>query len=145
MKEAHKRDLRVITGWSLITHPISIPRFQRARNSKPAVAIATSTSGVIPLTNIPMPASSFRTLNLPTGPGTGWHRRITGIAFSHQPDLNFENPEVHEMVIPGAQFLAENGSEWAASGCHPHLYEAEGTNCENLPQTHEFLKNCVPM
>jgi maltose alpha-D-glucosyltransferase / alpha-amylase len=64
-----------------------------------------------------------------------WHR-----FFSHQPDLNFENPAVHEAVIEALDFWLDKGVDGLRLDAVPYLYEEEGTMCENLPQTHEFLK-----
>jgi len=64
-----------------------------------------------------------------------WHR-----FFSHQPDLNFENPRVQEAVIEALRFWLDLGIDGFRLDAVPYLFEEEGTNCENLPRTHEFLK-----
>src|SRR5512145_1402147 len=64
-----------------------------------------------------------------------WHR-----FFSHQPDLNFENPRVQESVTEALKFWLDLGIDGFRLDAVPYLYEEEGTNCENLPATHEFLK-----
>jgi maltose alpha-D-glucosyltransferase / alpha-amylase len=64
-----------------------------------------------------------------------WHR-----FFSHQPDLNFENPRVQEAVIEALKFWLDLGIDGFRLDAVPYLFEEEGTNCENLPATHEFLK-----
>jgi maltose alpha-D-glucosyltransferase/alpha-amylase len=64
-----------------------------------------------------------------------WHR-----FFSHQPDLNFENPAVGEAMIDVLRFWLDLGLDGFRLDAVPYLYEEEGTNCENLPRTHEFLK-----
>ena len=64
-----------------------------------------------------------------------WHR-----FFSHQPDLNFENPRVQEAVIEALKFWLDLGIDGFRLDAVPYLFEEEGTNCENLPQTHDFLK-----
>ena len=64
-----------------------------------------------------------------------WHR-----FYSHQPDLNFENPEVRKAVTAAMDFWFDMGVDGLRLDAIPYLYEAEGTNCENLPQTHAFLK-----
>src|SRR3982751_2171813 len=64
-----------------------------------------------------------------------WHR-----FFSHQPDLNFENPRVQEAIIDALRFWLDIGIDGFRLDAIPYLYEEEGTNCENLPRTHEFLK-----
>ncbi|TQL01226.1 maltose alpha-D-glucosyltransferase [Cellulomonas sp. SLBN-39] len=65
-----------------------------------------------------------------------WHR-----FFSHQPDLNFENPRVVEAMMDVARFWLRLGVDGFRLDAVPYLFEAEGTNCENLPQTHEFLRD----
>jgi maltose alpha-D-glucosyltransferase / alpha-amylase len=64
-----------------------------------------------------------------------WHR-----FFSHQPDLNFENPAVQEAMIEVLRFWLDLGIDGFRLDAVPYLFEDEGTNCENLPATHEYLK-----
>ena len=64
-----------------------------------------------------------------------WHR-----FFSHQPDLNFDNPAVIRGNHQGHAFLAGYGRGRYAPRCDPVLVEREGTNCENLPETHAVIK-----
>jgi maltose alpha-D-glucosyltransferase/alpha-amylase len=64
-----------------------------------------------------------------------WHR-----FFSHQPDLNFDNPEVQEAMLEVLRFWLDIGLDGFRLDAVPYLFEREGTNCENLPETHEFLK-----
>jgi maltose alpha-D-glucosyltransferase/alpha-amylase len=66
-----------------------------------------------------------------------WHR-----FFSHQPDLNYENPEVQDAMIDVLRFWLDLGIDGFRLDAVPYLFEEEGTNCENLPRTHEFLKRC---
>jgi maltose alpha-D-glucosyltransferase / alpha-amylase len=63
-----------------------------------------------------------------------WHR-----FFSHQPDLNFENPAVQDAVLDIVRFWMDMGIDGFRLDAVPYLFEEEGTNCENLPQTHAFL------
>lgn len=64
-----------------------------------------------------------------------WHR-----FYSHQPDLNFDNPAVHEAVFEAMDKWLEMGVDGIRLDAIPYLYEREGTNCENLRETHDFLK-----
>jgi maltose alpha-D-glucosyltransferase / alpha-amylase len=64
-----------------------------------------------------------------------WHR-----FFSHQPDLNYDNPEVGEAMLDVLRFWLDMGLDGVRLDAVPYLFEREGTNCENLPETHEFLK-----
>ena len=60
--------------------------------------------------------------------------------FSHQPDLNYENPAVQEEILAALRFWLDLGIDGFRLDAVPYLYAAEGTNCENLPATHAFLK-----
>jgi maltose alpha-D-glucosyltransferase/alpha-amylase len=64
-----------------------------------------------------------------------WHR-----FFSHQPDLNYDEPEVHEAMLDALRFWLDLGLDGFRLDAVPYLYEREGTNGENLPETHAFLK-----
>jgi maltose alpha-D-glucosyltransferase / alpha-amylase len=64
-----------------------------------------------------------------------WHR-----FYSHQPDLNFDNPAVHEAVKKVCDFWLSMGVDGLRLDAVPYLYEREDTNCENLPETHTFLR-----
>jgi maltose alpha-D-glucosyltransferase/alpha-amylase len=64
-----------------------------------------------------------------------WHR-----FFSHQPDLNYENPEVREAMLNVLRFWLDLGIDGFRLDAVPYLFEREDTNCENLPETHEYLK-----
>ncbi|HZT59923.1 MAG TPA: maltose alpha-D-glucosyltransferase [Pyrinomonadaceae bacterium] len=67
--------------------------------------------------------------------GFYWHR-----FFSHQPDLNYDNPEVQKAMLEVVDFWLDFGVDGFRADAVPYLYEREGTNCENLPETHGFLK-----
>ncbi|HZV24703.1 MAG TPA: maltose alpha-D-glucosyltransferase [Acidothermaceae bacterium] len=64
-----------------------------------------------------------------------WHR-----FFGHQPDLNFENPAVQDAMLGTLRFWLELGIDGFRLDAVPYLFEEEGTNCENLPRTHDYLK-----
>ena len=64
-----------------------------------------------------------------------WHR-----FFSHQPDLNYDNPAVREQMWNVMKFWLEMGIDAFRLDAIPYLVEREGTNCENLPETHDVLK-----
>jgi len=63
-----------------------------------------------------------------------WHR-----FFSHQPDLNYDNPEVRQAMLDVVRYWLDLGMDGFRLDAVPYLYEREGTNCENLPETHEYL------
>jgi maltose alpha-D-glucosyltransferase / alpha-amylase len=69
-----------------------------------------------------------------------WHR-----FFSHQPDLNYDNPEVQETMIDIVRYWLNIGFDGLRLDAVPYLFEREGTNCENLPETHEYLKRVRKM
>ena len=64
-----------------------------------------------------------------------WHR-----FFHHQPDLNYDNPEVQEAMLEALRFWLELGLDGFRLDAVPYLFEREGTNCENLLETHAYLK-----
>jgi maltose alpha-D-glucosyltransferase / alpha-amylase len=64
-----------------------------------------------------------------------WHR-----FFSHQPDLNYDNPRVQRSILKAMSHWLDMGLDGFRVDAVPYLIEREGTNCENLPETHEYLK-----
>lgn len=64
-----------------------------------------------------------------------WHR-----FFSHQPDLNYDNPQVRQAMLDVVSFWLELGIDGFRVDAVPYLFERGETNCENLPETHEFLR-----
>ncbi len=65
-----------------------------------------------------------------------WHR-----FFSHQPDLNYDNPRVRTAMLRVINHWLEMGLDGFRCDAVPYLFEREGTSCENLPETHEYLKH----
>src|SRR5262249_60105803 len=64
-----------------------------------------------------------------------WHR-----FYSHQPDLNFDNPAVLDHVIRAMKFWLDMGVDGLRLDALPYLVQREGTNCENLPEPHVLIK-----
>ena len=64
-----------------------------------------------------------------------WHR-----FYASQPDLNYDNPQVQAEMLQIARFWLDLGIDGFRADAVPYLFEREGTNCENLPETHEYLK-----
>jgi maltose alpha-D-glucosyltransferase/alpha-amylase len=64
-----------------------------------------------------------------------WHR-----FFSHQPDLNFDNPRVRRAIVKVMRYWLDRGVDGLRLDAVAHLFEREGTTCENLPETHHFLQ-----
>ncbi|MGH2550784.1 MAG: maltose alpha-D-glucosyltransferase, partial [Thermomicrobiales bacterium] len=69
-----------------------------------------------------------------------WHR-----FFSHQPDLNYDNPEVWREMFDVTRFWLDLGLDGFRCDAVPYLYEREGTICENLEETHQFLRELRKM
>lgn len=142
LKEAHKRRLRVIT--ELVVNHTSDQHswFQRSRRAKPGSKwrnfyVWSDTAERYKETRIIF--KDFETSNWSWDPIAGayfWHR-----FYSHQPDLNFEHPEVHKEIFKVLDFWLDMGVDGLRLDAVPYLYEREGTDCENLPETHDFLKD----
>src|SRR4029453_14286264 len=64
-----------------------------------------------------------------------WHR-----FYRHQPDLNYDNPDVWKAIFPVVDFWMELGVDGMRLAAGPSLFGGGGTSCENLPETHGFLK-----
>ena len=141
LREAHSRGLKVITELVINHTSDQHPWFQRARRAKPGSIwrnfyVWSDSSEKYPEARIIF--QDFETSNWTWDPVAGayyWHR-----FYSHQPDLNFDNPKVHEAVFKALDFWLEMGVDGLRLDAVPYLYEREGTNCENLPETHAFLK-----
>ncbi len=69
-----------------------------------------------------------------------WHR-----FYSSQPDLNYDNPRVQEEILNVARFWLELGIDGFRADAVPYLFERDGTSCENLPETHAYLKRLRAM
>ncbi|WP_018296071.1 maltose alpha-D-glucosyltransferase [Corynebacterium lubricantis] len=69
-----------------------------------------------------------------------WHR-----FFSHQPDLNYDNPDVQEAILDVIRFWLDLGMDGIRLDAIPYLFERDGTNGENLPETHQFIKRVRKM
>ena len=141
IREAHKRDLRVITEL-VLNHTSSEHKwFQRARNAKPG-SVARNfyvwNDHTEKYSEARIIFQDFEISNWswdPVAQSYYWHR-----FYAHQPDLNFDNPRVHAAVLKLIDFWFGMGVDGLRLDAVPYLYEREGTNCENLPETHQFLK-----
>ncbi|HVJ89865.1 MAG TPA: maltose alpha-D-glucosyltransferase [Labilithrix sp.] len=141
VREAHKRGLRIITELVLNHTSDQHPWFQRARRAPPGSserAFYVWSDNPDRYKDARIIFRDFEPSNWawdPVAKAYYWHR-----FFSHQPDLNFENPAVHDAVLAAVDFWLARGVDGLRLDAVPYLYEAEGTNCENLPATHAFLK-----
>jgi len=141
LNEAHRRGLRVITELVINHTSDQHPWFQRARRAKPGsnrreFYVWSDTPHRYEDARIIF--KDFETSNWtwdPVAKAYFWHR-----FYSHQPDLNYENPKVHEAIFKTLDFWLDMGVDGMRLDAIPYLYEQEGTNCENLPETHAFLK-----
>jgi maltose alpha-D-glucosyltransferase/alpha-amylase len=141
LEEAHARGLRIITELVLNHTSDQHPWFQRARRAKPGtverdfyVWSASATS----YRDARIIFRDFETSNWTWDPVANeyfWHR-----FYSHQPDLNFESPVVQEALLGVVDFWLDLGVDGLRLDAVPYLYERDGTNCENLPETHAFLR-----
>jgi maltose alpha-D-glucosyltransferase/alpha-amylase len=141
LQEAHRRDLRVITELIINHTSDQHPWFQRARLAKPG----SRWRGFYVWSDNPdkykdarIIFKDFESSNWsydPVAKAYFWHR-----FYSHQPDLNFDNPAVHQALFDVVDFWFKLGVDGLRLDAVPYLYEREGTSCENLPETHAFLK-----
>jgi maltose alpha-D-glucosyltransferase/alpha-amylase len=142
LKEAHRRGLKVITELVINHTSDQHEWFQKSRRAKPGspwrdfyVWSDTPTR----YKDARIIFKDYETSNWawdPVAKAYYWHR-----FFSHQPDLNFDNPAVHAALIKALDFWMDMGVDAFRLDAIPYLFEREGTTCENLPETHEYLKS----
>ena len=140
VREAHRRGLRVITELVCNHTSDQHPWFQRARHAPPGSShrnfyVWSDTADRYSDARIIF--KDYETSNWSWDPVAGayyWHR-----FFGHQPDLNFDNPRVREAVLQTLDYWLDMGIDGIRLDAIPYLYEREGTNGENLPETHAFL------
>ena len=141
LREAHKRDLKVITELVINHTSDQHPWFQRARKApagSPERDFYVWSDDPELYKDARIIFQDTETSNWTWDPVANayyWHR-----FFSHQPDLNFENPAVHEAVFDALDFWLAAGVDGLRLDAVPYLFERDGTMCENLPETHVFLK-----
>jgi len=141
LREAHRRGIRVITELVLNHTSDQHAWFQRSRRAKKDSVwrdfyVWTDTPEKYKDARIIF--KDFETSNWawdPVAKAYYWHR-----FYSHQPDLNFDNPQVQKAMFRVIDFWFSMGVDGLRLDAVPYLYEREGTNCENLPETYEFLK-----
>jgi maltose alpha-D-glucosyltransferase / alpha-amylase len=141
LKEAHKRGLRVITELVLNHTSSEHEWFQRARRSPPGSKYRDFyvwSDSPSKYADARIIFKDFETSNWswdPVAKAYYWHR-----FYSHQPDLNFDNPDVQKALLKIIDFWLDLGVDGMRLDAVPYLYEREGTNCENLSETHDFLR-----
>lgn len=141
LNAAHKRGLRVITELVINHTSDQHPWFQRARRAPKG----SDKRNYYVWTDDPhqfkdgrIIFQDFEASNWtwdPVAQQYYWHR-----FFFHQPDLNYDNPLVQQEVFKILDYWCKMGVDGFRLDAVPYLYEREGTNCENLPETHAFLK-----
>jgi maltose alpha-D-glucosyltransferase/alpha-amylase len=141
VREAHRRKIRVITELVINHTSDAHPWFQRARRAKPGTSyrnwyVWSDTDQRYDGTRI-----IFRDTEQsnwawdPIAKAYYWHR-----FFSHQPDLNFDNPQVLRAVVNIMRFWLDLGVDGLRLDAIPYLVERDGTNNENLPETHAVIR-----
>jgi len=141
VKDAHSRGIRVINELVCNHTSDQHPWFQRARRARPGTAarefyVWSETNQRYQDARIIF--KDFETSNWTwdhVANAYYWHR-----FYSHQPDLNFDNPKVKEAIFKALDFWMDLGIDGVRLDAVPYLYEREGTNGENLPETHVFLR-----
>ena len=141
VREAHERDIRVITELVINHTSDQHPWFQRARKAKPGSAMRD----FYVWSDTDKRFADARVIFVDTEPSNWtwdpvahayyWHR-----FYSHQPDLNFDNPRVLEAVLDTMRYWLDMGVDGLRLDAVPYLIERDGTSCENLPETHKIIK-----
>jgi maltose alpha-D-glucosyltransferase / alpha-amylase len=141
VREAHRRNIRVITELIINHTSDQHPWFQRARRAKPGSKLRdfyvwSDTDQKFPETRIIfLDTEKSNWAWDPVAQAYYWHR-----FYSHQPDLNFDNPRVFRAVVDVMRFWLDLGVDGMRLDAVPYLIEREGTINENLPETHELLR-----
>jgi maltose alpha-D-glucosyltransferase/alpha-amylase len=142
LREAHLRGLRVITELVLNHTSDQHPWFQRARRAPAASPwrdfyIWSDTAEKYKEARIIFKDSENSNWTWdPVARAYYWHR-----FYAHQPDLNFDSPDVRKAMFQVVDFWLGLGVDGLRLDAVPYLYQREGTNCENLPETHAFLRD----
>ncbi|HZN60607.1 MAG TPA: maltose alpha-D-glucosyltransferase, partial [Planctomycetota bacterium] len=141
LKEAHRRGIRVITELVLNHTSDQHQWFQEARRARPGSRMRDFyvwSDTPEKYSDARIIFKDFETSNWswdPIAKAYFWHR-----FYSHQPDLNFDNPDVRKAMLHAVDFWLDLGVDGLRLDAVPYLYEREGTSCENLPETHSFLR-----
>ncbi|MCC5932516.1 MAG: maltose alpha-D-glucosyltransferase [Cyclobacteriaceae bacterium] len=141
LKEAHRRNLKVITELVINHTSDQHPWFQRARRAKAGsnhrdFYVWSDTPDKYK--DVRIIFQDFEASNWTWDPIAGayyWHR-----FYSHQPDLNYDNPAVQKEIFRILDYWFDLGVDGFRLDAIPYLFQRENTNCENLPETHAFLK-----
>jgi maltose alpha-D-glucosyltransferase / alpha-amylase len=138
---AHDRNLKVITELVINHTSDQHPWFERARTAPPGSPhrdFYVWSDDPTRWSDARIIFQDFESSNWTWDPVAGqyyWHR-----FYSHQPDLNYDNPAVEAAVLGVLDHWLDMGVDGLRLDAVPYLYERDGTNCENLPETHDLLK-----
>ncbi len=141
LREAHKRGIRIITELVINHTSDQHPWFQRARRARPGSVFRDFyvwSDTAEKYKDVRIIFTDFESSNWTwdrEAQAYYWHR-----FYSHQPDLNFDNPAVQREIFRVLDYWLGMGVDGVRLDAVPYLYEREGTHCENLPETHAFLK-----
>jgi maltose alpha-D-glucosyltransferase/alpha-amylase len=140
LQESHQRNIRVITDLVLNHTSDEHPWFKASRSDK-----NSPYRDYYVWSDTDQKYKDTRIIFLDTEPSNWSWDEATGQYYWHrfyasQPDLNFENPKVQEEMLNVARFWLDLGIDGFRADAVPYLFEREGTNCENLPETHTYLK-----
>jgi maltose alpha-D-glucosyltransferase / alpha-amylase len=141
LKEAHLRGIRVMTELVLNHTSNEHPWFQKSRRAKPGsrwhkyYIWSTTTDRYQEARIIFKDYENSNWAWDPLANAYYWHR-----FYSHQPDLNYENPDTQKAITKVIDFWLKLGVDGLRLDAVPYLYNRDDTNCENLPETHRFLK-----
>jgi maltose alpha-D-glucosyltransferase / alpha-amylase len=142
LREAHRRGIRVITELVLNHTSEAHPWFQRARRAPPGSRwrdFYVWSNAADRYAEARIIFQDFETSNWTwdnEAQAYYWHR-----FYSHQPDLNFASADVRRAMMRVLDRWLELGVDGVRLDAVPYLFEKEGTNCENLPETHAFLRD----
>ncbi len=141
LHEAHRRQLRVVTELVVNHTSDQHPWFQRSRRA----AAGSSWRDYYVWSQSPEKYKDARIIFRdfepsnwtwdPVAQAYYWHR-----FYNHQPDLNYDHPPVHQEISHVLDFWLDLGVDGLRLDAVPYLYEREGTSCENLSETHSYLK-----
>jgi maltose alpha-D-glucosyltransferase / alpha-amylase len=142
LDEAHKRGIRVITDLVMNHTSDTHPWFEESRRNPegPYGDYYVWSDDDSRYADARIIFVDTETSNWTYDPVRGqfyWHR-----FFSHQPDLNYDNPAVQEAMLEVLRFWLDLGIDGFRLDAVPYLFEREGTNCENLAESHSFLRRC---
>lgn len=140
VEASHARGLRVIIDLVLNHTSDQHPWFQSARSNP-----NSPYRDYYVWSNTDQKYLNTRIIFLDTEPSNWTFDEVAGLYYWHrfyacQPDLNYDNPAVQEEMLNVVKFWLDLGVDGFRADAVPYLFEREGTNCENLPETHEYLK-----